>query len=168
MKSLQLLSLLALFFLSTGLFAQEQKTMLFEGKEVQVSQELESSLYGIFVKNEGKRKWQYAIRPEGQESFYLEQEQESAEALRFEWDFSQKADINWGLMLDEEGKPLTITISEIENGQMKNYAARIVLVHYQEKNRTEALHLYEAEGQYYLGYAKKINEVATILPERRD
>ena len=166
MRYISLILMLGFVILSAGLSAQDATpTMKFEGKEVAVSRDLDARYMGVYVKNEGKRKWQYGLRVEGAESFYLEQQADD-KALRFEWDLDNKQVINWGLML-RDGEPVTITISEVEAGQMKSYQAQIVLIENTVTGKVEALHLYESEGQIFLGYAKKVNEVASALPDRR-
>jgi hypothetical protein len=137
--------------------------MDFEGETYTVSQNLDPHYLGVYVKNEGQRKWQYGLYSEAQKnkSFYLEQTLSDPSAIKYEWNLDNKQIIQWGVVVDKQGQARKIKISEVKNGEMREFEAMMILIENQQTKKVESAYLYEHQNAIYLGYAVKVSEIAS-------
>lgn len=146
----------AIFFFSISLIhAQSLEKFEIEvnGEMAQVTQTIDSYWNGLYIQTHGKKRWQMTISPDN--ASYLEQIVENPRDTKFKWDLTNTRDLTWGV-LTKDDKIYYEQVDEYIDGKVISYDAMVFI--YKTENGTKAYshHLYEKDGQIYLGGAEKV------------
>ncbi|MCP4443642.1 MAG: hypothetical protein GY810_32460 [Aureispira sp.] len=147
-------SLVFIFSISL-LHGQSLETFEIEmnGEKSEITQTIESQWTGLYIQTRGKKRWQLTIAAEN--ATYLEQIVENPRESKFDWDLTQTQAITWGV-LTKDGQIYYEKIDEYIDGQMLSYDAMVFIYKSENDEKPHRQHLYEKDGQIYLGGAEKV------------
>jgi hypothetical protein len=155
-----ILTLCFLLALSFQMSAQDFVTFELQAGDqtYTLTQEIDPSFLGTYVKGKGTDRIQCQISQTEGESFILSMK-DNADDAHFEWDFENKENIRWGVLV-KDNQLVSTDVMEYAGGEMVSYSAFSVLIFRDGAEKPQEWMLYELNGKKFLGQAEKVEVVA--------
>lgn len=160
---LTIFTVIALFLMSEQIKAQDNTVATFslenDGKQVVLTQDIETNFLGMYTKNKGDKKWSFGLDRNGN-SFFFAQTLSDPFNNKYDWDESQRQSMHWGVLV-EDGKVVKKKVQEYKNGVLQSFDA-MILYYTLETGEVFDVLLYENDGEYFLESANKESNVASV------